>query len=171
MPVQYLAINDEGQDETASLGDHTMYQTVPPDQFLSRYTFSAGGMYFDVHYAQVIRRKGNPDVVVDGQIVTGYHANGDYEAADVRELRVICPSRRYASYKAIDVGRTKPLFQPTPFCFPKSLFGFKHVNDKRDAYEASPGCHIREISHPKLVGLPDFEVTFDEVFGLRRIFI
>ncbi|MDC0716938.1 IgGFc-binding protein [Nannocystis bainbridge] len=77
MPVQYL----EGEGGGAGTGDPAMYQMVPVEQFLDRYAFVTGTGY-SIHYAQIIRLAGNPDVVIDGQTVTGYYAVGGYEVAD-----------------------------------------------------------------------------------------
>ncbi|WAS92047.1 IgGFc-binding protein [Nannocystis punicea] len=77
MPVQYL----EGEGGGAGTGDPAMYQMVPVEQFLDRYAFVTGTGY-SVHYAQIIRLAGNPDVVIDGQVVGGYYTVGGYEVAD-----------------------------------------------------------------------------------------
>jgi hypothetical protein len=54
---------------------------VPVEQFLDRYAFVTGTGYI-VHYAQIIRAKGSADVKVDGAVVNGYYAVGEYEVAD-----------------------------------------------------------------------------------------
>ena len=77
LPVQYL----EGTDGGASTGDPAMYQMIPVEQFLDRYAFVTGTGYAQ-DYAQVIRVKGGADVLIDGQLVTGYYAVGDYEVSD-----------------------------------------------------------------------------------------
>jgi hypothetical protein len=77
MPVQYM----EGQNGGAGIGDPSMYQMVPVEQFLDSYAFVTGTGY-DVHYAQIIRPEGGPEVEVDGQVVTGYYTVGGYEIAD-----------------------------------------------------------------------------------------
>ncbi len=77
MPVQYL----EGQDGGAGTGDPASYQMVPVEQFLDRYVFVTG-IGYNLHYAQVVRDKGGPDVKVDGVVVTGYYTVGAYEIAD-----------------------------------------------------------------------------------------
>ena len=77
MPVQYL----EGQDGGAGTGDPASYQMVPVEQFLDRYVFVTG-IGYNLHFAQVVRDKGGPDVKVDGVVVTGYYAVGEYEIAD-----------------------------------------------------------------------------------------
>ncbi|MCA9638452.1 MAG: IgGFc-binding protein, partial [Myxococcales bacterium] len=77
MPVQYLA----GQNGGAGTGDPASYQMVPVEQFLTRYAFVTGTGY-SKNYAQIVRKKGGADVMVDGVVVTGYYALGDYEIAD-----------------------------------------------------------------------------------------
>ena len=44
-------------------------------------TFVTGTGYTQ-HYAQVIRLKGGADVKIDGVVVAGYYAVGEYEVAD-----------------------------------------------------------------------------------------
>jgi len=77
MPVQYL----EGQNAGANTGDPSMVQMVPVEQFLSSYSFLTGSNY-QLHYSQIIRPIGGADVLVDGQVVTGYYTVGDYEVSD-----------------------------------------------------------------------------------------
>jgi hypothetical protein len=77
LAVQYL----ESQSAGAGTGDPAMYQMVPVEQFLDRYAFVTGTGYI-VHYAQIIRAKGSADVKVDGAVVNGYYAVGEYEVAD-----------------------------------------------------------------------------------------
>jgi hypothetical protein len=77
LAVQYL----ESQFGGAGTGDPAMYQMIPVEQFLDSYTFVTGVGYTN-HYVQVIRAKGNPDVLVDGAVVGGYYAVGDYEVSD-----------------------------------------------------------------------------------------
>jgi hypothetical protein len=77
LAVQYL----ESQFGGGGTGDPAMYQMVPVEQFLDRYAFVTGTGY-DVHYAQIIRAKGGADVKVDGVVVNGYYAIGDYEVSD-----------------------------------------------------------------------------------------
>ncbi|MDC0718166.1 IgGFc-binding protein [Nannocystis bainbridge] len=77
LPVQYL----ESQNGGANTGDPAMYQMIPVEQFLDRYAFATGTGY-TADYVQVIREKGAADVKVDGNIVSGYYAVGNYEVAD-----------------------------------------------------------------------------------------
>ncbi|MEZ4450236.1 MAG: IgGFc-binding protein [Nannocystaceae bacterium] len=77
LPVQYLA----GASDGPGFGDPAMYQMVPTEQFLSRYVFVTGVNY-QLNYAQVIHKKGDAPVMVDGVEVTGYYDIGDYEVAD-----------------------------------------------------------------------------------------
>ncbi|MBK7826391.1 hypothetical protein [Nannocystis sp.] len=77
LPVQYL----EGQDGGAGTGDPASYQMIPVEQFLASYAFATGTGY-TTHYAQIIRQKGGADVKVDGVVVNGYYAVGEYEVAD-----------------------------------------------------------------------------------------
>lgn len=77
MPVQYL----EGQNGGANTGDPASYQMVPVEQFLDRYVFVTG-IGYNPNYVQVVRTAGGPDVLVDGAVVGGYYAVGNYEVAD-----------------------------------------------------------------------------------------
>ncbi len=77
MPVQYLA----SYLLSGKIGDPAMYQMVPVDQYLARYVFVTG-LDYDLHYAQITRHKGAADIVIDGEVVTGYYAVGDFEVAD-----------------------------------------------------------------------------------------
>jgi hypothetical protein len=78
MPVQYL----EGQTGGGNTGDPSMIQSVPTEQYLDAYAFVTGTNY-DVHYVQVIRPNGGADVFIDGNLVGGYYAVGNYQVADV----------------------------------------------------------------------------------------
>ncbi len=78
MPVQYLA----GFATSGKIGDPSMYQMIPVEQFLERYVFVTGEGYH-VHYVQIIRHKGGADVTVDDVLVTDYDSIGDFEVADV----------------------------------------------------------------------------------------
>ena len=40
------------------------------------------GIGYDPNYVQVVRALGGPDVLVDGEVVSGYEAVGDHEVAD-----------------------------------------------------------------------------------------
>jgi hypothetical protein len=77
MPVQYLA----GQNGGAGTGDPASYQMVPTEQYLPRYVFVTGVGY-DLNYVQITRPLGGADVFVDGVLVTGYYAVGNFEVAD-----------------------------------------------------------------------------------------
>ena len=79
LPVQYLS----GTNDGAGTGDPAMYQMIPVEQFLDGYAFVTGTGYTQ-HYAQVIRLKGGADVKIDGVVVAGYYAVGEYEVADVK---------------------------------------------------------------------------------------
>lgn len=78
LPVQYL----EGNEGTGvGEGDPSMVQSVPVEQFLSRYTVVTS-LNYPKHFAQVIRKAGSGDITVDGTIITGYRMVGEYEVAD-----------------------------------------------------------------------------------------
>jgi hypothetical protein len=79
MPVQYL----EGQTGGGGTGDPSMIQSVPTEQYLDAYAFVTGTGY-DVHYVQIIRPNGGAEVFVDGNMVGGYYAVGNYQVADVQ---------------------------------------------------------------------------------------
>jgi hypothetical protein len=84
LPVQYLA----GAGESGAIGDPSMYQMVPVEQWLKRYVFVTGVGY-DLNYAQVIRKFGGADVTINGEVVTGYYLlnavgeDNKFEVADV----------------------------------------------------------------------------------------
>ncbi len=78
LPVQYL----EGQSGGAGTGDPAMITSVPTEQFLDRYAFVTGTNY-QQHYAQIIRPNGGAEVFIDGNMVGGYYAVGNYQVADV----------------------------------------------------------------------------------------
>ncbi len=88
LPVQYL----ESQDGGAGTGDPAMYQMIPVEQFLSRYAFVTGTGY-NQDYAQIIRTKGGADVLIDGVVVNGYYAVGNFEVAD----KLIAPGAHLAT--------------------------------------------------------------------------
>jgi hypothetical protein len=78
MPVQYTTIHTYAND----MGDPAMAQSIPVEQFLSRYAFVTG-IGYDIHYVQVIREAGTAPVYVDGMEVTGYYDIGNFQVADV----------------------------------------------------------------------------------------
>jgi hypothetical protein len=132
MPVQYLA----GFAAAGEIGDPSMYQMIPVEQWLRRYVFVTGKNY-DLNYAQVIRRYDGADVTIGGQTVTGYYvvntvSGGKYEIADfllpggheatsylaesADEFSVVVigyksekPTSAYAYPGGLDL---KPIFQP-----------------------------------------------------------
>jgi hypothetical protein len=101
LPVQYL----EGEDGGAGTGDPAMYQMIPVEQFLDRYAFVTGTGY-SVHYAQIIRAKGGADVKVDGNVVAGYYAVGDYEVADFKISEGAHLAESDSPFGVINVGYT-----------------------------------------------------------------
>ena len=101
LPVQYL----EGENGGAGTGDPAMYQMIPVEQFLDRYAFVTGTGY-SVHYAQIIRTKGGPDVLVDGAIVGGYYTVGEYEVADYKISEGAHLAESNAAFGVINVGYT-----------------------------------------------------------------
>ncbi len=101
LPVQYL----EGTNGGAGTGDPAMYQMVATEQFLDRYAFVTGSGY-DPNYAQIIRAKGNPDVFIDGVVVTGYYAVGDYEVSDWKISEGPHLAESDAPFGIINVGYT-----------------------------------------------------------------
>ena len=112
LPVQYL----EGQSGGGGTGDPAMYQMIPVEQFLDRYAFVTGQGY-DVHYAQIIRLKGGPDVKVDGAIVNGYYTVGDYEVADYVISEGAHLAESDAPFGIINVGYT----DATSYAYPGGL--------------------------------------------------
>ncbi|MFO7563828.1 MAG: IgGFc-binding protein [Enhygromyxa sp.] len=75
MPIQYVTGH---HDEANGLGSPAMTQMVPTAQFLKRYVIMTGFKY-DVHYVQVIRAAGNPDVEIDGEVITDWDSVGEWE--------------------------------------------------------------------------------------------
>jgi hypothetical protein len=101
LPVQYL----EGTSGGAGTGDPAMYQMVATEQFLDRYAFVTGTGY-NPNYAQIIRAKGNPDVKVDGVVVTGYYTIGEYEVSDWKISEGAHLAESDAPFGIINVGYT-----------------------------------------------------------------
>ena len=101
LPIQYLA----GQNSGAGTGDPASYQMVPVEQFLDRYAFVTGVGY-TTHYAQVIRAVGNPDVKIDGQIVTGYYTVGGFEVADFKISEGAHFAESDAPFGILNIGYT-----------------------------------------------------------------
>jgi hypothetical protein len=60
-----------------------MFQMVPTEQYLDSYAFVTGTNY-NQHYAQIIRPNGGAEVFIDGNMVGGYYAVGNYQVADVQ---------------------------------------------------------------------------------------
>lgn len=86
MPVQYMQsrlAGGEPLEESTLLGDPSMYQMIPIEQFLNRYVFSTG-VGFDFHVVQVIRPVDGPTVFLDNVSVSGFYpVNESWEVADV----------------------------------------------------------------------------------------
>lgn len=78
MPVQFTA----RRDLAGHMGDAAMTQSIPVEQWLSRYAFVTGIDYAE-HYAQIIRGAGASPVLLDGEPVEGYATIGKYEVANV----------------------------------------------------------------------------------------
>jgi hypothetical protein len=112
MPVQYL----EGQNGGAGTGDPASYQMVPVEQFLDRYVFVTG-IGYNLHFVQVVRDKGGPDILVDGKPVTGYYAIGDYEVADWKISEGTHLAESDASFGIYQVGYTNV----TSYAYPGGL--------------------------------------------------
>jgi len=109
MAVQYI----EGNNGGAQSGDPSMYQMVPVEQFLASYTF-ATGVGYNPNYAQIIRLKGNPDVLVDGVVVTGFATAGAYEVADYKVAQGVHFAESAAPFGLIVVGYTAQSSYATP---------------------------------------------------------
>jgi len=101
LPVQYL----EGENGGGGTGDPAMYQMIPVEQFLDRYAFVTGTGY-TTHYAQIIRTKGGPDVLVDGVVVGNYAAVGEYEVSDYKISEGAHLAESGAPFGVINVGYT-----------------------------------------------------------------
>lgn len=112
MPVQYL----EGQNGGAGTGDPASYQMVPVEQFLDRYVFVTGIGYTQ-HFVQVVRDKGGPDVKVDGAVVNGYYAVGEFEVADWKIGEGTHLAESDATFGIYQVGYT----EVTSYAYPGGL--------------------------------------------------
>ena len=102
MPVQYLQSqrwdsdidgSGVGMAEPASeytvVGDPSMYQMVPVEQFLTRYVF-VPAVGFPINYVQVIKKAGAAGVRVDGDLISTYTPiTGEWQVADyvIDEIR------------------------------------------------------------------------------------
>ncbi|MFV8753778.1 IgGFc-binding protein [Nannocystaceae bacterium ST9] len=112
LPVQYL----EGQDGGAGTGDPASYQMVPTEQFLPRYVFVTGTGY-DENYVQITRPQGGADVLVDGAVVTGYYAVGEFEVADWSISQGAHVAESDDAFGVIQVGYT----DVTSYAYPGGL--------------------------------------------------
>ena len=112
LPVQYL----ESQSGGGGTGDPAMYQMIPVEQFLDRYAFVTGQGYV-VHYAQIIRLKGAADVKIDGAIVNGYYAVGEYEVADFKISEGAHLAESDTPFGIVSVGYTPA----TSYAYPGGL--------------------------------------------------
>jgi hypothetical protein len=112
LPIQYL----ESQAGGGGTGDPAMYNMIPVEQFLSAYAFVTGTGY-SVHYAQITRLAGNPDVIVDGQVVSGYYAVGEYEVADWKISEGAHFAESDAPFGIVSVGYTSA----TSYAYPGGL--------------------------------------------------
>jgi len=112
LTVQYLA----GQEAGAGSGDPAMVQMIPTEQFLDRYAFVTGTGYTK-HFAQVLRNKGNPEVLIDGKPVTGYYTIGDYEVADFKIGEGAHLAESAAPFGVINIGYT----DVTSYAYPGGL--------------------------------------------------
>jgi len=84
MPVMYLQSRQwTGEDPSTGtlLGDPSMVQAVPTDRFATRYVLTTPAA-FPFDFVQLIRRARSP-IFLDGELVEGFRAVGDYEVADV----------------------------------------------------------------------------------------
>lgn len=72
LPVQYLASYAATGDIS---GDPSMYQMVPVEQWMKRYVFVTG-IDYDRNYAQIVRRQGGADVILDNEVVTDFYPLG-----------------------------------------------------------------------------------------------
>ncbi|MEZ4452275.1 MAG: IgGFc-binding protein [Nannocystaceae bacterium] len=112
LPVAYL----ESQNPNAGTGDPAMYQMVPTAQFLSSYAFVTGTNY-NQHYAQIIRPKGGAEVMLDGNMVGGYVAVGNYEVANVLTSEGAHFAESNAPFGILQIGYT-PV---TSYAYPGGL--------------------------------------------------
>jgi hypothetical protein len=134
LPVQYLA----GFGEAGTIGDPSMYQMVPVEQWLKRYVFVTGVGY-DLNYAQVIRKFGGADVTINGQVVTGYYllnavgADNRFEVADV----VLAEGDTAHSYLAESADD-----------FSINVIGYNVGMDNASAYAYPGGMALKPIYQP-----------------------
>lgn len=79
LPVYYL----QSAGEAGGLGDPSMVQAAPVEQYLARYAFSTG-VDAQAHVVQVTRRVGAAPVMLDDAIIDSFEiAVGGYEIAEV----------------------------------------------------------------------------------------
>jgi len=79
LPVYYL----QSAGEAGGLGDPSMVQAAPVEQYLSRYAFSTG-VDAEAHFVQVTRRVGGAPVMIDDALIDSFEvAVGGYEIAEV----------------------------------------------------------------------------------------
>jgi hypothetical protein len=138
LPVQYLA----GFGETLTIGDPSMYQMVPVEQWLKRYVFVTGVGY-EINYAQVIRKFQGADVTINGEVVTGYYlinaVPGDpkednrFEVADV----VLAEGDTAHSYLAESADD-----------FSVNVIGYNVGKDNASAYAYPGGMGLKPIYQP-----------------------
>ncbi|MCP5468707.1 MAG: DUF11 domain-containing protein [Deltaproteobacteria bacterium] len=90
LPVQYL-VSAGGVGEVIdglAVGDPSMYQAIPVQQFLKRYAFKTGtetlnGPVYQIHFVQVVRPANGADIFIDGVVVNNYKNVGAFEVANV----------------------------------------------------------------------------------------
>ncbi|MEX1364538.1 MAG: IgGFc-binding protein [Nannocystaceae bacterium] len=78
MAAAYL----QTRDRDVELGDPAMVQLVSVEAYLDRYAI-ATGTEWDQHFAQLVRRQGGAQVVLDGTIVEGWEPVAGWETAVV----------------------------------------------------------------------------------------
>ncbi len=79
MPVYYLSSGGDAGD----LGDPSMVQMAPVEQYQRRYAFSTG-IDFDGHAVQIVRPIGGAPVQIDGAFIDDFEVTvGGYELAEI----------------------------------------------------------------------------------------
>ncbi len=125
MPVQFLQsahLAPEPVEQSTELGDPAMVQTIPVEQYLSRYVFSTGVGY-PLNYVQVVRELGGPAVYLDNGDATFTIADSEFVAVGrTHEVaNVLIDEGTYviesgASFGITQMGWTTP--QQNPSCTP-----------------------------------------------------
>lgn len=105
MPVLYLQSRMwTGEDPSTGtlLGDPSMAQAVPTERFAASYVLTTP-RGFPLNHVQLIRRNGEP-ITLDGEVVEGFEAVGEYEVVDFEIPEGTHRLRSAAPFGAMQLG-------------------------------------------------------------------